>query len=136
MEKNTKRLAIGTLVAGGIGYLAGILTAPKSGKETRQDVKNVAIKAKLEAEKELKKLYSEVSKQLDRAKELGKKLKKEHKADLDKAMSAATNARIRIKQLLTNLHEGDVEDKDLQKALKDVNEAVDSLKAFVNKHSN
>lgn len=135
MEKNTKRFAIGALVAGGIGYLAGILTAPKSGKETRQDVKNVALKAKMEAEKELKKLYSEVTEQIDKAKELGKKLSNEHKKDLEKVMSAAVNAKVKIKQVLTNIHDGDVEDKDLKRALKDVNDAVNSLKSFVTKNT-
>lgn len=135
MDKNTKKFAIGAAVAGGLGYLAGILTAPKSGKETRADVKNAAVKVKLEAEKEFKKLYGEVTKQLERAKELGKKLQAEHKDDLDKLVAAATNAKVKIKQILTNIHDGDVEDKDLKKALKDVNDAVDSLKAFLNKNA-
>ncbi len=54
MNKNTKKLAIGTLIAGAAGFLAGILTAPKSGKETRADIKEVAVATTKEAEAKLK----------------------------------------------------------------------------------
>jgi gas vesicle protein len=37
-----KRLAIGALFGAAVGVVAGILTAPKSGKETRQDIKDKA----------------------------------------------------------------------------------------------
>jgi gas vesicle protein len=33
-----KRVAIGSAVAAAAGYVAGVLTAPKSGKATRKDV--------------------------------------------------------------------------------------------------
>ncbi|MCA9344700.1 YtxH domain-containing protein [Candidatus Saccharibacteria bacterium] len=131
MNKETKRFAIGSIIMAGIGYLAGILTAPKSGKETRKDVKDAAVKAKMRAEKELKKLHTELTKQLDRAKEFGKKLQKEHKDDLDKLVTAANNARIKAKQMLTNIHDGDAEEKDLKQAITDVSEAVDSLKTYL-----
>ncbi len=133
MSKNLKKLAIGSAIAAGLGYLTGILTAPKSGKETRQDVKNTAVKAKLQAEKELKKLHSEITKQLDRAKELSKKLKKEHQADLDKLVSAANHAKIKAKQMLSNIHDGGSDDKELNKAIDDVNKAVNSLKDYIDK---
>lgn len=131
MNKETKRFAIGSAIMAGLGYIAGILTAPKSGKETREDVKNTAIKAKTEAEKELKKLHSEVSKQLDRAKELGEKLHKDHKQDFDKVVDGANTAKDKAKELLTNLHDGVSEDKDLKNAVKEINAAVDSLKNYI-----
>ncbi|MEO7364397.1 MAG: YtxH domain-containing protein [Candidatus Saccharimonadales bacterium] len=39
-SKTTKKLAIGAAIAGAAGYLAGVLTAPKSGKATRDDIKD------------------------------------------------------------------------------------------------
>ena len=33
---------LGLVAAAGVGYVAGLLFAPKSGKETRQDLKNKA----------------------------------------------------------------------------------------------
>ena len=61
MAKNTGKWAAGAVVAGVAGYVAGILTAPKSGKETREDIKHAATKAKTEAEKKLKELHSDGS---------------------------------------------------------------------------
>lgn len=136
MNKDTKRFAVGATIAGVVGYLAGILTAPKSGKETREDVKNTALKAKHEAEKELKKLHSEVSNQIDRAKKLGLKMRDEHKEDLNKLVSKAVSAKEKARDTLTSLHEGGgVEDKDLKTAVKDVADAVSHLKTYLDKKS-
>ena len=133
MSKDTKKFAIGAAIAAGVGYLAGILTAPKSGKETREDVKNTAVKAKREAEKELKQLHSEVTKQIDRAKKVGLKLRDEHKDDLSKLVAKASAAKEKARETLTSIHEGDIEDKDLKTAVKDVTDAVNHLKTYLDK---
>jgi gas vesicle protein len=133
MNKDTKKYAVGAAIAGAVGYLAGILTAPKSGKETRDDVKNTAVKAKRDAEKELKQLHNEVNKYIDKAKNFGGKLKDEHKPEFDKAVDKAVSAKEKAREMLTALHDGDAEDKDLKKAIKDVNEAVGHLKSFIEK---
>ncbi len=133
MEKNTKRFAIGASIAAGIGYLAGILTAPKSGKETRNDVRDAALKAKREAEKELKKLHGDVTTQIERAKQMALKFKAEHKPELDKAVAKAVEAKEKARQMLTALHDGGADDKDLKAAIKDVTDAVAHLKNFLDK---
>lgn len=40
------KFAIGALIGVAAGFITGILTAPKSGKETRQDIKEASAKAK------------------------------------------------------------------------------------------
>lgn len=40
------KFAIGALLGAAAGFVAGILTAPKSGKETREDLKDTAVKVK------------------------------------------------------------------------------------------
>ena len=40
------KFALGTLIAAAAGFAAALLTAPKSGKETRADIKEKAVKAK------------------------------------------------------------------------------------------
>ena len=45
------KIALGALIGAAAGFVAGILTAPKSGKETREDIKNVANDAKDKAVK-------------------------------------------------------------------------------------
>ena len=46
------------------GFTAGILTAPKSGKETRKDLKNKAVKMKADTEKVACKATAAVKRQL------------------------------------------------------------------------
>lgn len=44
------KVAFGALLAAGAGLVAGLLTAPKSGKQTRNDIKHKAKKLKGDAE--------------------------------------------------------------------------------------
>jgi gas vesicle protein len=64
MSENNGDLLAGFIIGGLIGITLGILFAPKSGKETREDIKRKAdeliIKAKEEYEKAARK-YNEVS---------------------------------------------------------------------------
>lgn len=134
MNKESKRFAIGAMLAAAAGYVTGILTAPKSGKETRADVKNAAVKAKTEAEKTLKKLHSEINEQIERAKILATKLHASGKKELDSMIASAHVAKEKARDMLTALHDGDVEDKDLKNAIKDVNLAIEHLRAYLDKH--
>lgn len=134
MNKNSKRFAIGTIIAAAAGYVTGILTAPKSGKETREDVKNAAVKAKMEAEKTLKMLHSEINEQLTRAKKLAENIQSEGKQDLDKIISKAKQAKEKTRTMLTAIHDGDVEDKDLKAAIKEAGSAVKHLKTYLDKN--
>ena len=131
MKKATKRFALTTLIAAAAGYVTGILTAPKSGKETRQDIKDTAEKTISEAEKRLKKLHTELSQLLDQAKTQGQKLKGEARKELETVGQAAHTAKEKAREILSAVHEGDATDKDLQKAIKEAEKAVDHLKAFL-----
>lgn len=133
MNKDSKRFAIGAAIAAGAGYLAGILTAPKSGKETRQEVKDTASKAKRDAEKELKKLHSELTSHLDKAKKVALDFGQEHKDDMSKVVAKASAAKEKARQVLSALHDGGADDKDLAKAIKEVQEAVEHIKKYLAK---
>jgi len=134
MKKGSK-FAIGAMIAGGVGYLAGILTAPKSGKETRQDIHDGAVKLKNDAENKLKELSTELNSLITEAKALTSKLGKEARDELQKLMDKATNAKKNAHEVISAFHEGESEDKDLQKAIKDVNKAIDHLKSYLDKHA-
>src|SRR5579862_4647604 len=73
-KKTVKNIAIGAAIAAVAGYVAGILTAPKSGKETRADIKNKADAAAAEAERRLKGMHTELTQLLDQAKSTSSKL--------------------------------------------------------------
>lgn len=133
MDKRTKRFAVGAVVAAAAGYVAGILTAPKSGKETRQDIKDTAVKTYKTAEKELKALHTELSKLMDDAGKKAGELKGTAQQNLDKAVEAAKVAKEKARQILSAVHEGDAGDKDLDNAVKEARRAVDHLKSFLKK---
>ena len=50
------KFALGALIGAAAGLVAGFLTAPKSGKETRADLKSKAEELKSEADKKAKDL--------------------------------------------------------------------------------
>lgn len=128
-----KKVAIGAVVAGVIGYAAGILTAPKSGKETREDIKHTATKAKTQAEKKLKELHSELNRQLELARKKGSKLTGRARDELDKAVASADTVKEKVRLMLSALHEGDADDPELKQALKDAQNALKQLEKFVKK---
>lgn len=133
MGKDGRKFAFTALLLGIIGYVTGILTAPKSGKETRKDIQNKAIKAKTEAEKKLKTLHSELSSLIETGTSKAKIAKKSAQTGLSNALDKATRAKEKAREVLSAVHEGDADDKDLQKAIDDVNSAIDHLKKYVSK---
>jgi gas vesicle protein len=134
MGKGTK-FAVGTAVAAGIGYVAGILTAPKSGKDTRKDIHDTAVKAKTESEKKLKELNNDLTKLIATAKTKAKTAQSGAKSELHKALDVAVGAKEKAREVISAFHEGESEDKDLQKAVTDVNKAIDHLKKYLDKHA-
>lgn len=126
-----KKVAIGAAISAAVGYVAGILTAPKSGKETRADIKNKAVETYAAAEKELKKLHTELTDVIDEVSDRINSFRngKEVSGALDKGRDAKQKAR----EVLSALHDGEAEDKDLKVAIADATEAIEHLRAFLKK---
>lgn len=133
MRKRTKELAIGTAIAAGIGYVAGILTAPKSGKETRQDIEKAAVRTKREAERKLKQLHSELVDVMEVAKKQLRVAGNNAQSELSELLLKAQTAREKAREMLSALHEGGADDKDLQKAIDEANEAINHLHKYLKK---
>lgn len=133
MSKKNKGLTLGALIAAGVGYLAGLLTAPKSGKETRKDIAKNASKAKTEGEKQLKKLYSELDVMVKKGDKQLKSAKSKANNELSKRMAAAKTTQKKVKLLLTALHDGDAEDPDLKAMIGEAKKAKSDLGKFIKK---
>jgi gas vesicle protein len=133
MPKSVKKIAIGAAVAGAAGYLAGILTAPKSGKETRTDIADVTQRGVSEAEKDLKKLHTELGNLLSEAKDKGGDLGGKTQKELGDLLNKAKDTKEKAREMLSAIHEGGAEDKDLRKAIADANKAVDHIKDYLKK---
>jgi len=132
-SKEIKRFALGAAFAATAGYMAGVLTAPKSGKETRADIHRRVVASKVEAEKQLKRLHTQLNSTINDAKGRAGELKGKAKAELEDATDKGVKAKEKARELLSALHEGDADDKDLQKAIDEAKTAVDHLKNYLKK---
>jgi gas vesicle protein len=120
-----------TAVASVAGYLAGILTAPQSGRKTRADIRETAISTRVEGERQLKKIHTELDNLIKQTKENSAKLNKTAKTELDEAIKAAKQTKAKAREILSALHEGEAEDKDLQRAIRDAKKAVTHIKKYL-----
>lgn len=133
MKVSFKGLALGTVIAGAAGYLAGLLTAPKSGKDTRGDIRHAANNTITHAEKQLKRAHTELSDLLDEAKDRGGKARGRARAQYDDVTDQAASARQKIREIISAIHEGDADNKDLKKALADAQKATKHLRDYLKK---
>lgn len=133
MGKNMGRFALGAVVAAAAGYVAGVLTAPKSGKETRQDIKDAANKRITEIEKQLKQKHTELNNLMKTVAEKAGALKGGAKKEADGVLGKATSAKDRVREALSGIRDGESSDKDLQKAIDEAEKAVEHLRTYLKK---
>jgi gas vesicle protein len=136
MAKNgnaAKKIAVGAAIAAPAGYVVGMLTAPKSGKEARKDIQDTAAKGVAEAEKQLSKVQDELKGLLDDATNRGEKLSKKAKEEFDDALGKADTAKGKTRDVLTALRKGTADDKELQRALNDAKDAIKHLRKYLSK---
>lgn len=134
MGKNS-RFAVGAIVAAGVGYIAGILTAPKSGKETRHDIHDKAVQTKEEVAAKLEQLSTELASAINIGKTKVKSLESTAREEVEKAVNTAVVAKDKARDVISAIKTGEAEDKDLKNAVKDVNKAIDNLKKYLDKHA-
>ncbi|MGI9028360.1 MAG: YtxH domain-containing protein [Candidatus Saccharimonadales bacterium] len=128
-----KVIAGGALVAAGAGYLTGILTAPKSGKDTRHDIAKSASKARTDGERQLKKLHSELNGLIKDGDAATKKARTKASKELKEALEKAKVAKDKSREILSALHDGDADDPNLQAVLDEVKHAKKNLVKYLKK---
>lgn len=131
MSNKSSKWALGAILAGIAGYITGILTAPKSGKETRQDIKNEAQKLSSETEKELKKLHDELNKLINQINLKASSAKQSVSANTSVALDKAMVAKQKARDIITDLRNGTTVDEELSQVVKDVQAALDNLQKHV-----
>lgn len=132
-SNNVKKIALAGTLAAVAGYVVGVLTAPKSGRETRKDLKNAADKGYLEAEKELKKLNTELSNVVAEAKKSSSKLSAKAQKELDNLVQEAKDTKEKAREMISAVRDGEAEDADLNKAVKQANTALRNLRNYLKK---
>lgn len=133
MNKAFKRFAIGTLLAGAAGYVAGLLTAPKSGRATREDIKNATDNTVSETERQLKKLHTELNELLGEAKSRSTKLQGKAKQEYEDVTVMAAKSKQKAREIISAIHEGGTDNKELQRVMTDTSKAVKHLKTYLKK---
>jgi gas vesicle protein len=133
MNKLLRKFAMGAAFAALAGYVAGVLTAPKSGRETREDLRDKAMRSKTEAEKELKKLHTELNALIEQSKQKGNMLGDRAGQEFSRLLDLAKESRDKARTVLSAVHEGDAEDKDLAKAIQEANKAIEHLRNYLQK---
>lgn len=133
-QDTAKTVVLSLAVGVAAGYIAGILTAPKSGKETRQDIKDAGDKAVQMAQSKLQSLQAQVSELTDIAKARAKNLSARGKQELDKLIAAAKDSQYKASAVLSAVKDGGAGDPELRKAVDHANEAKNSLANFLKKN--
>lgn len=134
MAKNNdtvKKIALGAALAGAVGYVAGILTAPKSGKETRDDIAGKASDIKASAASELASLQSELKDKLDLAKNEAKALSGKARDEFNEAVLRAKEAQTKATEVLKAVKAGEASDPELNKAVKQAKLALKNLGRYL-----
>ena len=131
--KTAKRLAIGAAIAGAAGYIAGILWAPQSGKETRKDILKAKGYKVSKVEEQLQKLHSELADLVDEAKGKGDDLGSKTQKELRKLVDSARDAKDRAASVISSVQAGKISDKDLNKAIADAKHTIEHIKDYLKK---
>ena len=92
MGKKSAGVAGAVVVGAVAGYVAGILTAPKSGKETRADLQKASAQLKKNLEVKLQVVKEELSKLIEEANVTVQQLSERGKKELDSLLVKAKAA--------------------------------------------
>lgn len=128
-----KKFALGALAAAAGGYLAGILTAPKSGKATRADIADKTGEAKDAAADQLQSLQDELDDLLEVAKDKSAGAKTKGREELNEAVLRAKDARSKSSEILKAVKKGQAEDPELNKAVNQARQAIKNLGKYLKK---
>ena len=103
----------GTIIGAAIGALAGILLAPKSGKETQADIKRKVKGTYEDIQRRLEAMSDEVSGRVDTLKEAAKELKGEAKEESQELIRRAEVLKQDLRVSATNPAESGAQTKDV-----------------------
>ena len=126
-EHTGRKMAIGTILGGAIGYLTGILTAPKSGKETREDITDKAMDVKEGAEEQLQSAQTELDDLLKNAKSKSLALGSKAREEFNEAVVRAKDAQNKTVHLMKAVKAGQADEPELNKAIKQARLAAKNL---------
>lgn len=120
------KFALGAILGAAVGAAAALLTAPKSGKETREDIKNKATEVSHEALRQLRKVEGELNKRISDAKRLVSKYEGEAKREVENLITRAEKMKDRAVKMTEEL-KADTKNKVDERFLDDVRQVIADL---------
>ena len=129
-SNNGKKIAIGAAIAGVTGYIAGILTAPQSGKHTREDIAEKASEVKEDSLDQLEDLEDELDVLIDRAKSKTIALSSHAREQFNEAVVKAKDAQNKASSVARAFKAGEADDPELNKAVKQARQAQKNLAKY------
>lgn len=130
-QHTARKVAIGSALAGAAGYLAGVLTAPKTGKETRQDIASKASDAGADTVSQLQDLEKELKDVIKATKVKTVALSSSARVEFNEAVVKAKDAQNKASQVIKAAKNGQASDPDLNKAAKQARQALKNLDKFL-----
>jgi len=130
-ENTGRKMAISAMIAGAVGYVTGILTAPKSGKETRKDIANEAGELKGTAEEQLSKINEELKELIKETKTRTVALSAQAREEFNEAVIRAKDAQNKATTVLKAVKAGGADNPELNKAVKQAKLAKKNLSKFL-----
>lgn len=131
--KKEGKWAITAVVAAGVGFATGILTAPRSGWRTRKKLAKSASKTRVEGEKQLKQLHSELQNLIKEGEVKVKESKSKANEQFKKQLESSRKTKQKVKMLITAIHAGEATDPDLKNMLEEAKKAKTNLSKFFKK---
>jgi gas vesicle protein len=126
-----RKFALGAVIGGTVGYLAGLLTAPKAGKETREDISKKAADVKSDAEIQLQLTMDDLGEAMQAAKSKSANLNAKARKELDEAVAKAKVAQSKSSEVLKAFRAGEADNPDLNKAVKQAKQAKSNISKYL-----
>jgi gas vesicle protein len=131
MKKPVKNIAKVAAIGAGIGYLAGLLTAKQSGKETREDIANTTKKVKDTTEAKIDALHNELVEIIKKVESTVGPGKKTVLGGLATATATAKKTQAKASDIIKAVKSGKANDKDLADSVKNTKAAIKSLRKYL-----
>ncbi|HUY52962.1 MAG TPA: YtxH domain-containing protein [Candidatus Dormibacteraeota bacterium] len=131
MKKPYKNVFAIAILGSSLGYLAGLLTAKKSGANTRKDISDASKEIQKKAETTASNLYKELSGAIEQAEVKIDKGKLSVRNNLYRATTRANKVKSQANEILMAIKNGNADDKDLQKSVDSIKSAIKNLKNYL-----
>ena len=102
-KKHTGKFFIGAAIGAAIGAVTALLTAPKSGRETRSELKDKATELSHDALRKLRRVEGELNKRISEARSYASKLEGDAKKQAEQLLDQAETLKSQALKLINEI---------------------------------